>query len=51
MQMTETMGQFVVFVKRKKKEKGCCVNLEEVINSSDLYMSFGNLRNKQRNRT
>lgn len=31
----------------KKKPKRCCVNLEHVFNSSDLYMSFCNLKSKQ----
>lgn len=39
MQVTKTIGQFVVFVGGKeKKKKRCSVNLEHVINSSYLYM-------------
>lgn len=48
MQMTETVGQFVVFVGKKKK---CPVNLEHVINSSDSYRRCGNLKSKQSDKT
>lgn len=40
------MGQFVVFIKKR-----CSVDLEGVINSSNLYMSSCNLKSKQSDKT
>lgn len=48
MQGTNTVGQFVVFKKKKKRR---CVNLKHVINSPDLYMSFDILKSKQSDKT
>lgn len=48
MQMTKTVGPFVVFVKKKKRRR---VNLKRIINSSDFYMSFDIFKSKHSDKT
>lgn len=46
--MTEVVGQFVVFGRKRER---CWANLEHVTSSSDLQMSFSNLKSKRSDKT